>query len=218
QCELAGFCNDFNFRPLKYGIGNFAFYVFGKNTWGWVLRKLYIRIAPGADVPKTIDYIRKTLTSIDPDYETENQEILTYDQEIARQYSDEKRVATMITLFTAIAIIISVMGIFGIVLFDTERRRKEIGIRRVNGATVLEILSLFNRKFLILTLVCSAIAIPLAYKVTVAYFSTFTYHYDINIWVFIIGVLIAMVMSVLVVTGASYRAANENPLDTLKSE
>jgi putative ABC transport system permease protein len=62
------------------------------------------------------------------------------------------------------------------------------------------------------------IAIFMSYKVTVVYFSTFTYHYDINIWVFIIGVLIAMVMSVLVVCGASYRAANENPVDTLKSE
>jgi putative ABC transport system permease protein len=124
----------------------------------------------------------------------------------------------MITLFTAIAIIISVMGIFGIVLFDTERRRKEIGIRKVNGATVWEILLMFNRKFFILTFVCSMIAIFMSYKVTVVYFSTFTYHYDINIWVFIIGVLIAMVMSVLVVCGASYRAANENPVDTLKSE
>ena len=218
QCELAGFCKDFNFRPLQYDIGNFAFYVFGKNTWGWVLRKLYIRIAPGANVPKTISYIRETLTSIDPDYEIQNSEISPYEQELAQQYRFEKTVATMITLFTAIAIIISVMGIFGIVLFDTERRRKEIGIRKVNGATVWEILLMFNRKFFILTFVCSMIAIFMSYKVTVVYFSTFTYHYDINIWVFIIGVLIAMVMSVLVVCGASYRAANENPVDTLKSE
>ncbi|MBR3711837.1 MAG: ABC transporter permease, partial [Bacteroidales bacterium] len=86
------------------------------------------------------------------------------------------------------------------------------------GATVWEILLMFNRKFFILTFVCSMIAIFMSYKVTVVYFSTFTYHYDINIWVFIIGVLIAMVMSVLVVCGASYRAANENPVDTLKSE
>jgi putative ABC transport system permease protein len=218
QCELAGFCKDFNFRPLKYDIGNFAFYVFGKNTWGWVLRKLYIRIAPGADVQKTMDYIRKTLISLDPDYETQNTEVRTYQQEIWQQYYDEVRVATMITLFTTIAIIISVMGIFGIVLFDTERRRKEIGIRKVNGATVWEILLMFNRKFFILTFVCSMIAILMAYKVTMIYFSSYVYHYEINAWVFIIGVLIALVISVLVVCSASYRAANENPVETLKSE
>ena len=124
----------------------------------------------------------------------------------------------MVTIFTVIAIIISVMGIFGIVLFDTERRRKEIGIRKVNGATIAEILTMFNRKFLILTVICSAIAIPLAYIIISAYFSRFTYHYDINIWPFVIGVILSMITTALVVSGASLRAASENPVDTLKSE
>ena len=218
KCVLAGFCNDFNFRPLQYGISNFAFYIFGKETWGWTLRKLYIRTAEGADVKQCIDYINKTLISIDPDFEIQNNEIRTYEKEIAQQYQAEKQVEAVVTIFTVIAIIISVMGIFGIVLFDTERRRKEIGIRKVNGATIAEILTMFNRKFLILTVICSAIAIPLAYIIISAYFSRFTYHYDINIWPFVIGVILSMITTSLVVTGASFRAANENPVDTLKSE
>ena len=219
QCELAGFCSDFNFRPLKYDIGNFAFYIFGKNAWpGTTLRKLYIRTTDGADVQKTINYIYATLTSIDPDYEIMNPEVRTYEQEIATQYTIEKTVATMITLFTTIAIIISVMGIFGIVLFDTERRRKEIGIRKVNGATVVEILEMFNRKYFILTAICSAIAIPLAYVVVSAYLGGFAYHYEINAWPFILGVLITMAITTIVVSAASFKAANENPVKTLTVE
>ena len=182
------------------------------------MRKLYIRIAPGANVPKTISYIRETLTSIDPDYETQNSEISPYEQELAQQYRLEKIVATMITLFTTIAIIISVMGIFGIVLFDTERRRKEIGIRKVNGATVVEILEMFNRKYFILTAICSAIAIPLAYVVVSAYLGGFAYHYEINAWPFILGVLITMAITTIVVSAASFKAANENPVKTLTVE
>ncbi|MCR5453447.1 MAG: ABC transporter permease, partial [Bacteroidales bacterium] len=79
QCELAGFCNDFNFKPLQYGISPFAFYIFGKESWhGFVLRKLYIRTTDEADVQSTINYIHTTLTSIDPDYEITNPGIVTF--------------------------------------------------------------------------------------------------------------------------------------------
>ncbi|MCR5453865.1 MAG: FtsX-like permease family protein, partial [Bacteroidales bacterium] len=218
KCELAGFCNDFNFRPLQYGISNFAFYIFGKETWGWLLRKLYIRTTDEADEQSTINYIHTTLTSIDPDYEITNPGIVTFEQEVSQQYKVEQTVFTMVSLFTIIAIIISVMGIFGIVLFDTERRRKEIGIRKVNGATVMEILQIFNRKFLIITAICTAIAIPIAYLIVNAYFSSYTYHYAINIWPFVFGVIISAAITVIVVSGASYHAANENPVNTLKTE
>ena len=216
-CTLAGICKDFNYKPLQYGVGSFAFYVFGKYPWD-PLRHLYVRTTKDANTKKTIDYIRTTLTEIDPDYEILHSQIIPFEKELESNYGNEKSIMAMVSIFTVIAIIISVMGIFGIVLFDTERRRREIGIRKVNGATVLEILALFNRKFLILTAICSAVAIPLAYVIVNEYFSQFTYHYDINAWPFILGVLIAMIVTSLVVTGASFRAANENPIDTLKSE
>jgi putative ABC transport system permease protein len=218
-CTLAGFCKDFNSKPLQYGISPYAFYIFGKDPWGhWPLRQLYVRTAKGVDIQKATDYIRATLIEIDPDYEIVNPEIVSFEKEVERNYANEKRIQAMVTIFTIIAIIISVMGIFGIVLFDTERRRKEIGVRKVNGATELEILTMFNRKFLILTAICSAVAIPLAYFIISTYFSGFAYHYDVNVWPFILGVLAAMMATALVVTGASLRAANENPVETLKSE
>jgi len=218
-CTLAGFCKDFNSKPLQYGISPYAFYIFGKDSWGgWQMRHLYVRTTKDANFKKTADYIRATLIEIDPDYEIVNPEIVSFEKEVERNYANEKRILAMVTIFTVIAIIISVMGIFGIVLFDTERRRKEIGIRKVNGATELEILTMFNRKFLILTAICSVVAIPVAFMITNAYFSQFAYHYAINVWPFILGVLMVAVATSIVVTGASFRAANENPVKTLKTE
>ena len=182
------------------------------------MQHLYIRTAENVDRQKAINYIQEVLSDIDPDYEIMNPEITTFEKEVASCYSAENSVLTMVTVFTMIAIIISVMGIFGIVLFDTERRRKEIGVRKVNGATVAEILAMFNRKFLILTAVCSAVAVPIAFIVVSAYFSGFTYHYEINVWPFVFGVLMALIVTALVVTGASLKAANENPVKTLKTE
>ena len=217
NCDIAGFCEDFNYKPLQYSISSFAFYVFGKESWA-TLQQLYVRIAKGADIQETVDYIQKTLSEIDPDYEFLEQEIITFDKEVSINYTAENAVAKMITIFTVMAILISVMGIFGIVLFETERRRKEIGIRKVNGATVGEILFMFNRKYLILTVICAALAIPMAYVVISAYFSGYTYHYDINIWPFLLGVLLTATITALVVSSASFRAANENPVKTLKTE
>lgn len=216
-CTLAGFCKDFNYRPLQYGVGSFAFYVFGKNPWQ-PLRHLYVRTTKTANAKNTIDYIRTALAEIDPDYEILHSQIIPFEKELENNYGGEKRIQAMVTIFTIIAIIISVMGIFGIVLFDTERRRKEIGIRKVNGATVVEILAMFNRKFLILTAICSVVAIPLAYVIVNAYFSQFAYHYAVNAWPFILGVLMAMIVTSVVVSGASFKAANENPVKTLKTE
>ncbi|MCR5453866.1 MAG: ABC transporter permease [Bacteroidales bacterium] len=219
-CDIVGFCSDFNFKPLHYAITPLAFHIPGKNTPDYMqLLQLYIRIADGANVKKAIDFVETTLAEVDPDFPTMNHEVKTFQNEVmSSNYADEERITSLITIFAFVAILISVMGIFGIVFFETERRRKEIGIRKVNGATVLEILSMFNRKFLILTGICSAIAIPLAFIIVNAYFGNFAYHYDINIWMFLFGIAIAVFITAAVVTGASYRAANENPINTLKSE
>ena len=101
---------------------------------------------------------------------------------------------------------------------EPEHRQKEIGIRKVNGASVLQILAMFNRKYMIITIVCALIAVPLAFVIINAYFNGFAYHYAINLWIFIIGVVIVMAITALVVTAASFRAANENPVNTLKTE
>ena len=212
--KIVGFCSDFHIRPLRYNISSCGIFVNKEN----IMNRLYIRYADGANVKSVRDYIYTTLAEIDPNFAVIQPEIQTFEQELGENYKEENNVSSMISTFTIIAIIISVMGIFGIVLFETESRRKEIGIRKVNGATIVEILSMFNRKYLILAAICSAIAIPLSFFAVNTYFSGFAYHYPIAPWIFAIGILIAVGITAMVVTAASFRAASENPVNTLKSE
>ena len=214
KIKIAGFCSDFNFKPLQYDLSPCALFV---NREGY-LSKLFIRYADGANVQTVRNYINTTLAQIDPNFSIIQPEIQTFEQELGENYKEENNVSSMISTFTIIAIIISVMGIFGIVLFETESRRKEIGIRKVNGATIAEILSMFNRKYLILAAICSAIAIPISFFAVSTYFAGFAYHYPIAPWIFAIGIIIAVGITALVVTAASFRAANENPVKTLKTE
>jgi len=104
------------------------------------------------------------------------------------------------------------------VLFEAERRRKEIGIRKVNGATVSEILVLLNKKFIYLVSISFVIACPIEYCVVVKYFSNFTYHCPVYFWIFVVALVRALVLTVLTVSLTSLKAANENPVKTLKTE
>ena len=108
------------------------------------------------------------------------------------------------------------MGVFGLVMFETEYRRKEIGVRRVNGATIGEILKMFNVEFAVL--ICFIIAMPLTWWIVNRYLSGFAYRVPIYIWVFAAALVAVLAITALVVTGRCYRAATENPSVTLKKE
>ncbi len=219
-CDIVGFCEDVKFKPLRYEMSPFAFHIPGKFTPDYAtLKQLYIRIDKHANLKKTMRFIRDVLAQFDPDFPYINHPVRTFQQEMMdSNYYKETELMRMISLFAFIAIMISVMGIFGIVYFETERRRKEIGIRRVNGATIWEILSLFNVKFLKISSICTAIAIPVAFFFVQKYFSGFAYHYPINTWVFVMASVLSISVTLLVVTAASFRAASENPINTLKND
>lgn len=217
ETDIAGFCKDFNYKPLQYGIEPFAFYVMGANPWRAQLQ-LYLRIKAGSNLPSVVDFVKETLTELDPDYETLQRDVITFDRETAYNYTQETNLAMLVTLFTFAVLLIALTGLLGVVLFETERRRKEIGIRKVNGATVKEILLLFNKKFAALVLISFVIACPIAYYVVVKYLANFTYHCPVYVWVFVAALIRALVLTALTVTAASFKAANENPVRTLKSE
>ena len=218
--NIVGFCKDFKFKPLHFAVTPLAVYIPGQKDPDFTdLLHLYIRFADGANVRRTTKFIEESLAQIDPDFPFINHPVKSFQSEMLEScYEEETHLTRMVTLFALIAILISVMGIFGIVYFETERRRKEIGIRRVNGATIVEILAIFNVKFLKIAAICAVFAVPVAYILVQRYFSGFAYHYAINPWIFVLGVLIAAAITVVVVTAASFKAANENPVKTLKNE
>ncbi len=216
--EVVGICKDFNFKPLQYGYAPFAFYVFGKHSWRPGLRHIYIRLAPGADPGAVMRFVSDTVAEMRPDVDSETYGVDFFDKELGAQYKRENQLAQMIGLFTMIAIIISLMGVFGLVLFETQHRSREIAVRRVHGASVADILGMLNLKFIGIVLVAFAVAAPVSLLIVRFYFRGFAYHTSLSWMVFASALLSVLVITVLIVTLRSWRAATSNPVDYLKVE
>lgn len=217
ETDIAGFCKNFKFKPLHYKEEPFAFYVFGKNPW-WPVSHLYIRSNPGATYSEVLQAVKEVVADISPNFNTEEINLKFFDEELGTQYRKEQKLISLITLFTILAVIISLMGIIGLLMFETKFRRKEIGLRRVHGASIREILEMFNRKFFYILLISFLIAAPVGYIVMDYYYSTFAYRSPLHWWVFLLAFVMVAIITVGVVTLCSYKAASENPAETLKNE
>ena len=215
--EVAGICKDFNYSALRNEIGPFALYVFGKNPWRPCMQ-LFVRTEAGVDVPAVMKRIQTILNELDPDIAAEDYDVQLFDQTLQSQYKKEQNLSKLITLFTILAIVISLMGVFGLVMFETEHRRKEIGIRRVHGATVGQILAMFNSRFVKIVLVCFVIAVPVSIVIMRRYLEGFAYQVPLHVWVFVLALLAVLAVTIAVVTLRSLRAATVNPVKSLRNE
>jgi len=215
--EVAGICKDFNYSALRNEIGPFALYVFGKKPWRPCMQ-LFVRTEAGVDVPAVMKRVQATLHDLDPTLAPEDFDVQLFDQTLQSQYQKENNLSKLITLFTILAIVISLMGVFGLVMFETEHRRKEIGIRRVHGATVKLILAMFNSRFVKIVLVCFVIAVPLSVVIMQRYLEGFAYRIRLFGWVFAVSLFAVLIVTVAVVTLRSLRAATMNPVKSLRTE
>ena len=215
SASLIGFCADFHFKPLQYQITPFAFCVSNSIQWAQ-LSHAYIRVAAGTNYREAMDYIHKTVHEFDPSLNEETIQVKMFDEELGVYYEAEERLAKLITIFTLLSVVISIMGVFGLVLFETQYRRKEIGIRRVNGASVQSILKMFNLQFLRITLVCAAVAIPISYYFVNRWLTGFTARMPMSWWIFALAVVIICLIVVGTVTARSWKAANENPINSIQ--
>ena len=217
EAEIAGFCRDFNFRSLRDGVSPLCLYVFGKHPWR-SFRTLLVRTVKNADVPTVRKYVEGIVEKTDPSMSPEDMDIQMLDQQIQEQYRQESMLSTQIGLFSLLAVIISLMGVFGLVMFETEHRRKEIAVRRVNGATVGSILQMFNMEFIRIVLVCFVLAAPVSYLVVSRYLQGFAFKVPMYLWVFVMALAVTLLVTVVVVTLRSYKAATDNPSLTLHKE
>ena len=215
--EVAGICKDFNYSALRNEIGPFALYVFGKNPWRPCMQ-LFIRTEAGVDGPAVIKRIQATLHDLDPTLAADDFDVQFFDQTLQSQYKKEQNLSKLVTLFTILAIVISLMGVFGLVMFETEHRRKEIGIRRVHGATVGQILAMFNSRFVKIVLVCFVIAVPVSIVIMRRYLEGFAYQVPLHVWVFVLAFVAVLGVTIAVVTLRSLRAATVNPVKSLRNE
>lgn len=219
DAEVAGICFDFNSRPVKQGPTPFAFYIFGQDhSWRNGLSHLYVRTTADADPNAVINYIRKTIVELLPGEDVDEVKLGTFEEELGMRYEDEKTLSQLTTIFSVIAIMLSLMGVLGIVLFETEHRRKEIATRRVMGAETSEILWMFNKKYALIVCMCFIIAAPVSWIIVERYLSTFAYRTPIHFGVFAMVFVAILVLIVTIVTVRSYNTVMSNPVNSLKSE
>ena len=214
--EIVGIVKDFNFQPLQYSVAPIVLYNFGSEPW-WPLTVGYAKVLPG-NVQETFEYIREKCAELDPTFDTSAMGLRFMDESIGRLYQKEDNLNRLITTAALISLLISVIGILGLVYFETQFRRKEIAIRRVHGASVGEILAMLNRYYLIITLVCFVVAVPVAIVIIRAWVSGFPYQSPVPVWIFLVALLIIGLITVVTVTLQSRRAALRNPVESIANE
>ena len=214
KTDIVGICDDFDFLSAQHGVAPFAFVVYGKRVYTFPCHA-YIRTVAGADIAAVRKYIFDTIMEFAPNADPEKVEVKFFDNELELVYQREDKLSTLVTLFSFLSIVISIIGVFGLVLFETQYRRREIGIRRVHGASVGGILRMFNRKYLYIVAACSAVAIPVSYYIISRWMEQYVYRTPMSWWVYALAVGIILAITVVTVTLRSFKAATENPTESI---
>ena len=220
--QIVGFCADFNFKPLQYGVSPFCFYLLPKkiqqeNYWH-LPHVVYVRMTPGADFAAVTAHIRRCIAEVDPRTEPGDIVVRVFDEELGLEYDNERKLTAIVGLFALLAVVIALMGVFGLVLFETQHRRREIAVRRVMGASRGEILAMFNRRYVMLVAVCFVLAVPVSIWAVRHWLAGFAYAVPLYWWVFALALAGVLAVTALTVTVRSWRAVNENPAESVKSE
>ena len=220
--QIVGFCADFNFKPLQYGVSPFCFYLLPKkiqqeNYWH-LPHVVYVRMTPGADIAAVTAHIRRCIAEVDPRTEPGDIVVRVFDEELGLEYDNERKLTAIVGLFALLAVVIALMGVFGLVMFETQHRRREIAVRRVMGASRGEILAMFNRRYVMLVAVCFVLAVPVSIWAVRHWLAGFAYAVPLYWWVFALALAGVLAVTALTVTVRSWRAVNENPAESVKSE
>jgi len=215
--EIVGIVKDFNFKSLQHAMGPLVLLVWGKTQWR-NFSFVYVKTAPGASFKEVSDYIKDVVCTYDPTREPDQVEVRHLDEWIENMYQSEQSLGKLITIASFVALLIAIIGIIGLVFFETQFIRKEIAVRRVNGATVGSILKMINKKYLIMAGASFVIAAPVAYWLMTAWRKGFAYQAPIPAWIFLVALLAVAAITLAVVTLQSWRAASANPVESLKNE
>lgn len=210
---VLGVSKDFRFNSCRIASSPFVFAL--NNDIPNPKLVSYIRFNSKTNLQEAVAHVRETLKEIDPTFPFE---ISFYNTILNNLYQKEQTLGKLISLFGIMAILISIVGVFGLVLFETQYRRKEIGIRKINGATTGQILLMFNKIYIRIVSVCFIISIPIAWMGTQQWLENFAYKTPLHLWVFIVAFLIILLVTIGTVTFRNWQAANENPVNSVKSE
>jgi putative ABC transport system permease protein len=175
---------------------------------------LYVRLS-GKNIPAALDYLSSVYRKFDPENKVDYHFL---DQNFANQYQTEQKQGNLLLIFTILAISIACLGLFGLVTFTAQQRVKEIGIRKVLGASVSSIVTLLSKELVYLVLLATIIAAPIAWFAMNKWLQSFAYRVDMHWWVFIAAGFVAILIAFLTISIRSVKAALANPVRSLRSE
>lgn len=208
--SVIGVVKDYNFQDIDKGIEPLTLFL----NPNWNMRYAYVKVAP-QNAARSFDQIKAAWKKIEPNASFTGSFL---DENIDRTLKRERTMTTMITSGSIIAIILSCIGLFAISLLVVAQRRKEIGIRKVVGASVPTITIMLTLDFLKLVAIAFLIAAPLAWWLSGEWIQNYTYRIDLDIWIFFSAGIIAVIIALLTISIQSIKAATANPVKSLKSE
>ncbi|MGM0496661.1 MAG: ABC transporter permease, partial [Bacteroidota bacterium] len=207
--RIIGVFKDFNYNTIHHKIDPLIL-ILDKNK----SRGIFARIKPGK-TKAALGHIKSVWQSI------EQEQLFNFhfiDNLLESRYRTEQQTATLFKYFSILAILISCLGLFGLASFMTEQRQKEIGIRKVMGSKVGQLVLLLTREFTKWVFIAGLIGLPIGYYVMERWLQGFHYRIEPGIIVFIVAMLTALVIAGLTVSFQTYKASVKNPVDTLRDE
>lgn len=206
---IIGVVQDFNDRSLKESISPML--IFQKHNE-------YYKAAVQIDTKNMMSAMRKVEALWNETFPNYIYDARFVSDDVNKYYESERVTGVLFRVFAMVIIFISFTGLFGLVSFVASQRTKELAIRKVLGASTIELVRMLNSSFVIMVLVANLVACPLAYIFVAKWLSGFAYRIDLSIWPFLLAFLISMLITLLTVSVQSYKAAIANTIDALKYE
>ncbi len=210
DCYVVGVLRDFHFESLHQEIVPMIFFVPRQQN-----NLFSISVKIGGDTPAALAHLKQTWEKFNPDFPFD---YTFLDENYGRLYEAEMRQGRLYMVFAGLAILIACLGLFGLATFAAHQRTKEIGIRKVLGASVAGITGLLAKDFLKLVVIAIIIATPVAWWAMNQWLQDFAYRIDIQWWIFALAGILAVAVAFLTVSFQSVKAALANPVHSLKSE
>jgi putative ABC transport system permease protein len=207
--RIIGVVKDFHLKSLYDKVNTSVLQIYPPAYW-----KVAVKMKT-ADIGNTVAYVKKTWSMFTPDYPIEYKFL---NENFDQMYQSEDKLKTLLSLFTGIAIFVGCLGLFGLAAYSAERRRKEIGIRKVLGASINGLVVLLSKDFLKLVLISLIIASPIAWYFMSEWLQDFAYRIDISWWMFALAGGLAILIALFTVGLQAIKAAVANPVESIRVE
>ena len=207
---IVGIAKDFNFNSLHHPIET----MFMFNTTNWGFGNLSVKIN-GSRTKEALAYIQSVWNKHCPGIPFDYQFLDDHFEEV---YRADSQISTIVGALAILAIIISCLGLFGLAAYSAERRTKEVGIRKVLGASVQHIVFMLSKDFLKYVLIAALIAWPLSWICVYVWLEDYAYRIDISWWIFMAAVLLSIIIAFITISFQAIKAAVANPVNSLRTE